>query len=114
MITFSILGALQSGKLLGKNLSVTVKQISSLRVQGGGQQAPDALHAGAGRQVPRLHRRLGQPGARRQAALLGQVHELRPDLRGPGLRPLQQGAAFSSEQYSNSSFIGIVINQYRR
>ena len=55
------------------------------------QQAPDAGDAGAGRQVPGLRGRLRGLGARRQAPGLGQVHELRPDLRGARLRYLQQG-----------------------
>ena len=62
-----------------------------LYFQRSSQQAPDAGDAGAGRQVPGLCGRLRGPGARRQAPGLGQVHELRPDLRGARLRHLQQG-----------------------
>ena len=77
--------------LLYRAIYVYWLQLTGVIFQRGRQQAPDSLHAGAGRQVPLLRGRLRQPGARRQAAGLGQVHELRPDLRRPGLRHLQQG-----------------------
>ena len=63
-----------------------------------GQQAPDASYAGAGRQVPGLCGRLRGLGARHQPPGLGQVHELRPDLRGARLRHLQQGKRKDSIQ----------------
>ena len=77
--------------ILYRAIYVYWQQLTGVIFQRGRQQAPDPLHAGAGRQVPLLRGRLRQPGARRQAAGLGQVHELRPDLRRPGLRHLQQG-----------------------